>query len=422
VRVQSLAGEVLRRFDLPTSERGPSAPSIADVDGDGSPEILVGLDRGLFVYDLECDTATPSAECGRDTVGGIDALPRGVRWADRPPTDNWDYMGATTFDFDRDGDLEVVYADECFLRVYDGGTGEVLYSHWRPSRTASEVPIVVGTNGGADTVIAIGLHTARFCSQATGVGGVPPYDPQFPGISCANDRDCFGPAGSCRAGRCRCTSDAECCAPGRSCPSLGFACHPAPADDTMGNTCRAVRVPDTSAYAFDGALEEGIDLLTDAFGRWGPARTVWNQDAYEVVNVGDDGAIPRARDLRIGSTFRSNVPTEGRGAGAADLRVRGVAVDCDAGAPSSLRAEVCNRGTRVATSGQLVRFVSEGAVLCEGTTDDVVVPGRCVAVRCSARPASGASVTATVNPEQRTPECGELAENASAPTVLACGG
>lgn len=272
VRIQTLGGTVLRTFALLTGDRGGSAPSIANVDDDPEPEILVGVDAGLFVYDLECDADPTPAGCGIDTTPGAGrpALPRGVRWADRPPNDAFDFMGATTFDFDADGDVEVVYADECFMRVYDGTTGEVLYSHWRPSRTASEVPIIVGTGDGADTVIAIGLHTASSCTQATGVGGVPAYDPQFPGLGCVSDLDCFGPAGSCRSGRCRCTSDAECCAPGTDCASVGFACHPS--EDADGNTCRAVRVPDPSAFARFGALEEGIDVLTDAFGRWAPAR------------------------------------------------------------------------------------------------------------------------------------------------------
>jgi hypothetical protein len=423
VRIQTTAGAVLRRFDLPTSERGPSAPSLADVDGDGQLEILVGLDRGLFVYDLECDVDAPSAECGRDTVGGADPLPRGVRWADRPPADNWDYMGATTFDFDGDGDLEVVYADECFLRIYDGASGEVLYSHWRPSRTASEVPIVVGTNGGADTVVAIGLHTARFCGQATGVGDVPPYDPQFPGLSCASDRDCFGAEGSCRAGRCRCAVDADCCGPGADCRSLGFACHPAPPSDPNGNTCRAVRVPDTSEFARDGVLEEGVDLLTDAFGRWGPARTVWNQDAYQVTNVGDEGTIPRTRDVVLPTSFRSNVASTARAARAADLRARRVVVECGGGTPRALGAEVCNRGTRSASAGQQVHFEGvDGERLCEAVTLDVVAPGDCVAVRCELADSavSSASVVAIVNPEQRTPECGSAEENVSAPAALGC--
>jgi hypothetical protein len=430
VRIQSIAGVVLRRFDLPTGDRGGSAPSVADVDGDTTPEILVGVDQGLFVYDLECDTDTPGPQCLQDagSAAGLPPLPRGVRWADRPPAEAWDFMGATTFDFDGDGRLEVMYADECFLRVYDGPTGRVIYSHWRPSRTASEVPIVVGTNGGADTVIAIGLHTARFCSQATGAGGVPPYDPQFPGLSCLDDRECWGPSGSCRGGRCRCTTNAECCAPGEDCAAIGYACHPAPDGDTDGNTCRAIRVLDASAYAFYGALEEGIDVLTDGFGRWAASRTLWNQDAYAVTGILDDGTIPPTSAVLPNwstpglNNFRSNVAGAVHAAAVSDPTARGVRFGCTGGVIDALLAEVCNRGSRVATSGQTVRFTGGGTDWCDAHTSAPLAPGTCVEVRCapSSPPPAGTSITAEANPDGRTRECGDPASNVSEAGLAAC--
>jgi len=412
VRIQTLGGTVLRSFPLLTGERGGSAPSIANVDDDPDLEILVGVDAGLFVYDLECDASPTPAGCGLDTTAATEPrppLPRGVRWADRPPREAWDYMGATTFDFDADGDVEVVYADECFLRVYDGTSGAVLYSHWRPSRTASEVPIVVGTGAGADTVIAIGLHTSRFCGQATGVGGTLAYDPQFPGLSCASDRDCFAGDGACRAGRCRCTNDAECCAPGEDCESLGFACHPA--SDGDGNTCRAVRVPDPSAFASSGALEEGIDVLTDAFGRWAPSRPIWNQDAYAITNVRDDGTIPRTSEVVASNSHRSNQAGTSGAAAAADLRVW---AGCQAAGATMVRAEICNRGVRGAPAGQraIVRDAA-GTVVCDAITSRSITPGTCVEIACTPATAlaAGDTLALIVSEDGRLPECGSPAGN-----------
>ncbi|MFN9814084.1 MAG: hypothetical protein ACK6CU_31125 [Deltaproteobacteria bacterium] len=415
LRIQTIEGRVVRRFDVLTGERGASAPSIANVDDDDETEILVGADAGLFVYDLECDRAPVPSGCGLDTTSGAarPPLPTGVRWADRPPLDAWDYMGATTFDFDGDGAVEVVYADECFLRVYDGETGAVLYSHWRPSRTASEVPIVVGSGDGADTVLAIGLHTARFCTQATGTGGVPPYDAQFPGLSCASDLDCFGGPGTCRGGRCRCTTDAECCGPGEDCVAAGYACHPA--DDMEGNTCRAVRVPDPSAFASFGALEEGIDVLTDAFGRWAPARPVWNQDAYSVTNVRDDGSIPRTGEARGALTFRSNAPGEAGPTAAADLRVW---MGCLAEGAVSVRGEVCNRGLRGAPSRQRVVFERAGAPLCSTLTTSALGPGVCEPVECTVPAlAGGDEIEMRVSDDARLPECDGASGNSMTVTV-----
>ena len=50
--------------------------------------------------------------------------------------------GSSVFDFEGDGSAEAVYGDECFLRVYNGGSGEVLFSGPRSSCTWHEMPIV----------------------------------------------------------------------------------------------------------------------------------------------------------------------------------------------------------------------------------------------------------------------------------------
>jgi hypothetical protein len=426
LRIQTATGRILRAFPVLGQQRGAGAPSIANIDADADPEILIGSDFGVFVYDLQCDTATPGPECGRDAtpVTAAPALPRAVRWADRPPTPNWDYMGATTFDFDGDGKLEVLYADECFLRAYNGETGNVIYSHWRPSRTAAEVPIVVGTSGGADTVIAIGLHTSKFCAQATGTSGTPPYDPQFAGLPCRGDGDCGNRAGACAAGLCRCQADADCCGAGEDCTKLGFGCHPGP--DDKGKTCRAIRVPDPSGYSANGSLEEGIDVLADAYGRWSLARPVWNQDAYTAAGVRDNGTIPKTSDVIASwkdpgwSSFRSNTPGAARAGVAPDLTVRNVRVRCGSGSVTAFVATACNRGSRASTRGQVVRFSVDGQRVCQGTTDKALEPGECADVECSGAASIGKTVVATVNPDQTTPECGAFASNVSKPFVVAC--
>jgi len=203
----------------------------------------------------------------------------------------------------------------------------------------------------------------------------------------------------------------------------GLSAWAAPPSDTNGNICRAVQVPDTSEFARDGALEEGVDLLTDAFGRWGPARTVWNQDAYQVTNVGDEGTIPRTRDVMLPTSFRSNVAsTAARRSSCRSARAsRGRRVRW--GHTARARRRGLKRGTRSASAGQQVRFEDvDGERLCEGATLDVVAPRDCVAVRCELADSavSSASVVAIVNPEQRTPECGRAEENVSAPAALGC--
>jgi hypothetical protein len=55
--------------------------------------------------------------------------------------------GLAVFDFDGDGRSEVVYADQCFMRVYDGRSGDVLFSTPRMSTTQWEYPVVVDSDG-----------------------------------------------------------------------------------------------------------------------------------------------------------------------------------------------------------------------------------------------------------------------------------
>lgn len=51
--------------------------------------------------------------------------------------------GSSVFDFDGDGQSEVVYGDEKFLRVYHGHDGTLLFEVPNTSGTAFELPIVV---------------------------------------------------------------------------------------------------------------------------------------------------------------------------------------------------------------------------------------------------------------------------------------
>jgi hypothetical protein len=63
--------------------------------------------------------------------------------------------GSTVFDFDADGSAEVVYADECHLRIHDGSNGELLWSTENTSRTLFEAPVVadVDRDGNAELVV-----------------------------------------------------------------------------------------------------------------------------------------------------------------------------------------------------------------------------------------------------------------------------
>ena len=126
VRLYTLNGQLLLSGAIGSG--GP--PTIGDFDKDGYPEIAAAGGTAYVVYDLDCKDAGPGC------VGNY------VRWS-RPSQDaSSATTGSSIFDFEFDGQAEAVYGDECFTRVYEGKTGEVLYSSYRTSCTWYENPIV----------------------------------------------------------------------------------------------------------------------------------------------------------------------------------------------------------------------------------------------------------------------------------------
>jgi hypothetical protein len=112
-------------------------PTIADFDGDGSPEIGVATDTVYSVYEVD-----------------------GTLLWSQPVTDASSHTtGSSVFDFDGDGQSEVIYADETTLWVYDGATGAVrLQDSSHTSRTLHEYPTIVDVDhdGMAEIVVPQG--------------------------------------------------------------------------------------------------------------------------------------------------------------------------------------------------------------------------------------------------------------------------
>jgi hypothetical protein len=174
-------------------------PTLADVDHDGVPEIGVAGDNAFSV--LESDGS--------------------VKWSQ--PIQDWSSgkTGGTAFDFDDDGTIELVYADEVTLRIYNGQTGAVRFQTRHSSGTTHENPVIADVDGdfAADLVVA--------------------------------------------------TND------------LAYAPY------------------------------HGIRVYHDTQEGWAPTRRIWNQHAYSVTNVNDDGTIPAhpatAWQKPKLNVFRSNV-------------------------------------------------------------------------------------------------------------------
>ena len=413
VRVDTLDGRtVFGPIALPGGGTG-GPPTVADFDGDGRPEIATAGARAYSVIDPDCVAVSSTARAGgRCASNRTD----GVLWSQPSQDASSNVTGSTSFDFEADGRVEAVYADECFARVYDGRTGAVLFSQHHSSCTWYENPVVADVDGDYRAEIVVGSNFN--CGSATsGIAcpgvGARNVDTLFAGVRCQTASDCL--SGRCVEGFCRCEADRECCAAtpdggvGEECT---YVCAPPP-DGTpgAGNTCRASRPVGV----------RGLRVYSDVADRWVASRPLWNQHVYNVTNVGDDGAVPRTSRASINwrdrtlNNFRTNTQGSVERTSSPDATSGAVRVECGA-TGATITAQVCNRGTSPLGDGLPVGFFdgdpSAGANrLCTVTTPRALAPGECVPLTCAwATPPQrdpGATVFVRADDSASRRECNE---------------
>jgi outer membrane protein assembly factor BamB len=127
-----LTGQVLWTIQTPTdpdrfngmSGRG-GPPNIADFDGDEKPDIGVANAVFYAVFD------------GRGQL----------KWSQPNHDYSSNVTGSMVFDFNGDGIGEVLYADEGYLKIFNGPTGTTLAKIPNPSHTLLESPVVADVDG-----------------------------------------------------------------------------------------------------------------------------------------------------------------------------------------------------------------------------------------------------------------------------------
>ena len=124
------------------------APTVADFDGDGVPEIGVAHGNAYGVYDLACEAPGRPAGC----------IDEGLLWQTRTSDASSSGTGSSVFDFNGDGRAEVVYNDEQFFSVYDGTTGRPLFQHRNSSRTRTENPTIADVDNDGDAEIVFSAN------------------------------------------------------------------------------------------------------------------------------------------------------------------------------------------------------------------------------------------------------------------------
>ncbi len=271
---------------------GGGPPVIGDVTGDGIPEIGVAGSTFYVVFNAAGEQL----------------------WAS--PIEDWSSgtTSSTIFDFNGDGYAEIVHADQLQLRVYNGETGDVLFSTPNSSGTILEHPIIADVDNDQHAeLIVVGNNHA-----------IP-----------------------------------------------GFA---------------------------------GIRVFEDVNDSWASARSIMNQHAYSISNINDDMSIPIDPESSwlTHNTFRSNA-VKGNPITTtplADLALFNFNYDDQL---ESLSIDVSNRGLATATGDFLVEFYSgdsiTGSKLGEAAISNVgVLNSQTVSIDNVAAGALGEFVSAKITP------------------------
>ena len=399
--------------------------SIADFDGDGFPEIAMASQGRVGVYDPGCTEYT-EGECA-DTH---------VRW--ERMSEGGASAGAVSFDLDADGRVELVYADDCTTRIYDGRNGKVLSSIRRTSLTSIDMPTVADADGDGTAEILVGSSENAACygSDLPDSGA----DPIDEGIACLEDADC--PTGTkCHAGMmlCTCESDDACNAWGDKgmyrCvdpihPDTGKYIHGEAGrviqypvgtrpESYDVKVCRAVQKPGMSEAASDES-SKNFTIIQARDGGWASARGIWNQHAYHSIHIQDDGRVTTRESWMQCSEETAQISLPGGGSLAVPVynhyRMNPFLADETGLLPdmttaldpedlcrnerenqSTLRGKVCNRGTRAAQRMIPVSFYiadkpetpevppadPEFKSVCSTNTVATIPVGECVIVECS---------------------------------------
>ncbi len=129
----------------------------------------------------------------------------------------------------------------------------------------------------------------------------------------------------------------------------------------------------------NGNGSPGVRVWGDNLDNWVFTRRIWNQHSYHVSNVSEAGVVPVYEEPNWQqehlNNFRQNVQGEGL-FWAPDLVVINLAVMCETIISIHLSFDVMNHGSRMAPSGTAVTIYVDGAAVDTLLTTKVLLPGQ----------------------------------------------
>ena len=204
----------------------------------------------------------------------------------------------TCYDFENDGDVEIVYRDSQELVVVDGKTGQT--KHWSApcnSHTFSEGPIIADVNddGATDICVPCYRNTAGVAGQISSItvtAGGTGYVQASTAVAITGGGG--GGATATANVTAGVVTSITIVDPGASYTSI-----PTVTINGVGTGATATATISTNGFDVNGGLQQQalgeLRLFFSSGNEWIPTRQVWNQPGYFVVNVNDNLTIPKTQ-------------------------------------------------------------------------------------------------------------------------------
>jgi uncharacterized repeat protein (TIGR02543 family) len=157
-----VTGAVKVKFEIPEYYRSWGTPFVGDIDGDKYPEIIFGESRDWYPNDAARDEFYISA--WDIDAAGLASRTATLKW-DKITTDESRSTGLTLFDFDQNGQFEILYRDKTTLRIFNGESSTTMATPLASipcySGTLGEYPVIADVdNDGEAEIIVTGAASA----------------------------------------------------------------------------------------------------------------------------------------------------------------------------------------------------------------------------------------------------------------------